>query len=293
MFTGREFDKDTGLYYYRARYYNPEIGRFLQTDPIGYGDGMNMYRYCGNNPISFLDPWGLAHDPYKLPKNYGSPIPIKVAFYDGGHVGGTSLSGGDQLKEAADDFVYEKDGLTYYLNFDMNVSSPDTFIAGILVSLMNLGYKVTDVFFFDHCTTDTNGDFALEFGKEVWGPVKMQAFALWINRRYPGALPSDCTLNFRHCNVASDLEYLKDLASWFNRNVTGCSGTVDDLSPAVYDPSFELPGADYKFSGDLWKATPKGKTSTIWSQYVPVGWTMDPFPWYDPTLIPNPKPNPY
>jgi RHS repeat-associated protein len=60
MFTGREFDKDTGLYYYRARYYNPEIGRFLQTDPIGYGDGMNWYAYCKNNPIGYIDPSGLC-----------------------------------------------------------------------------------------------------------------------------------------------------------------------------------------------------------------------------------------
>jgi len=47
---GRRFDTDTGLYYYRARYYNPYIGRFLQTDPIGYGGGVNLYRYCRNNP---------------------------------------------------------------------------------------------------------------------------------------------------------------------------------------------------------------------------------------------------
>jgi len=59
MFTGREYDKETGLYYYRARYYNPQIGRFLQTDPIGYGDGMNVYRYCGNNSVNRADPTGL------------------------------------------------------------------------------------------------------------------------------------------------------------------------------------------------------------------------------------------
>jgi len=57
-FTGRQFDIETGLYYYRARYYNPYIGRFLQTDPIGYGDGMNWYVYCKNNPLRFLDPSG-------------------------------------------------------------------------------------------------------------------------------------------------------------------------------------------------------------------------------------------
>ncbi len=59
MFTGREFDKDTGLYYYRARYYNPEIGRFLQIDPIGYANGINWYMYCGNNPLIYVDPFGL------------------------------------------------------------------------------------------------------------------------------------------------------------------------------------------------------------------------------------------
>ncbi len=60
MFTGREFDKETGLYYYRARYYNPQIGRFLQTDPIAYGDGMNLYRYCHNNALTWVDPLGLS-----------------------------------------------------------------------------------------------------------------------------------------------------------------------------------------------------------------------------------------
>jgi RHS repeat-associated protein len=59
MFTGREYEPETGLYYYRARFYKPSIGRFLQTDPIRYTAGLNLYTYCGNNPLNWMDPWGL------------------------------------------------------------------------------------------------------------------------------------------------------------------------------------------------------------------------------------------
>ncbi len=52
QYTGRENDA-TGLYFHRARYYNPSFQRFISEDPIGMGGGINLYAYVGNNPISF------------------------------------------------------------------------------------------------------------------------------------------------------------------------------------------------------------------------------------------------
>jgi RHS repeat-associated protein len=59
MFTARRWDYSANLYYYRFRDYQPDLGRFCQPDPLGYIDGMNLYAYCGNNPLNWLDPWGL------------------------------------------------------------------------------------------------------------------------------------------------------------------------------------------------------------------------------------------
>jgi len=56
-YCGEYFDKETGNIYLRARYYDPVLGRFTQEDPIG--DGLNWYTYCNNNPIIFIDPFGL------------------------------------------------------------------------------------------------------------------------------------------------------------------------------------------------------------------------------------------
>ena len=58
-FTAREFDPETGFYYYRARYYEPSIGSFITEDPLEFEAGPNFYRYVLNNPINWVDPFGL------------------------------------------------------------------------------------------------------------------------------------------------------------------------------------------------------------------------------------------
>jgi RHS repeat-associated protein len=61
-YTGREFDTETNLYYYRARYYDSTAGRLLSEDPMGFRAGINFYRYVGNNPLLWRDPDGRGPD---------------------------------------------------------------------------------------------------------------------------------------------------------------------------------------------------------------------------------------
>jgi RHS repeat-associated protein len=61
-YTGREIDEETDLNFYRARYYDSSIGRFITQDPIGFNAGdTNLYRYVNNNPINLIDPLGLGN----------------------------------------------------------------------------------------------------------------------------------------------------------------------------------------------------------------------------------------
>jgi len=62
LYAGYWFDHETGLYQVRARYYDPGLSRFVNRDPIGYNGGMNLYAYCGDNPINATDPMGTDFD---------------------------------------------------------------------------------------------------------------------------------------------------------------------------------------------------------------------------------------
>jgi len=61
QYTGREFDQETGFYFYRARYFDQSVGRFISGDPVGFrGQDINLYRYVKNQPTGFVDPSGLV-----------------------------------------------------------------------------------------------------------------------------------------------------------------------------------------------------------------------------------------
>jgi RHS repeat-associated protein len=99
QYTGREFDTETNLYFYRARYYDPQTGRFLNEDPAGFAAGTDFYAYVSNNSTNLVDPTGLLQvcsRPAHLPLAYAwakltlQPVPCHVflRLTDGHTLGG-------------------------------------------------------------------------------------------------------------------------------------------------------------------------------------------------------------
>ncbi|MDA9529572.1 hypothetical protein ACM42_14310 [Bradyrhizobium sp. CCBAU 25338] len=101
-YTGARIDAETGgLYDFRARIYSPALGRFLQTDPLGSAGGSNLYAYVGNDPLNWVDPYGLvAEDPQAdaggAGQGNGNQPPVAAAA---GGAGGGDDGGDDWLRK--------------------------------------------------------------------------------------------------------------------------------------------------------------------------------------------------
>jgi len=118
-FQGQRYDAETGLYYMKMRYYDPKTGRFLQPDPIGYGDGLNLYRFVGNNPNSFTDPMGLAADGSLLGSDTGMGIGGGGGYSIERRYGAPGLEGGLKIVDSDNDGEWGNEILNNRNYFDV------------------------------------------------------------------------------------------------------------------------------------------------------------------------------
>ena len=106
LFQGRSYDPISGLYYYRARYYHPELGRFIQADPMGYEDSMNTYQAFNQNPVNYTDPMGKQN--------------IRIEFDDGTYL--DTGTGWGKYK-GSNDFDTNKIDLSNYFENETKIGS--------------------------------------------------------------------------------------------------------------------------------------------------------------------------
>lgn len=118
-YTGREQDS-SGLYYYRARYYDPETRRFVTEDPIGFDGGINFYAYSGNNPITSNDPSG------KLCFNCATAVIGLVSGGVGNAFGQVARNGGFS------NFSVAEFGIAAGVGFVAGAVAPTTLLSAVL-----------------------------------------------------------------------------------------------------------------------------------------------------------------
>jgi RHS repeat-associated protein len=140
-----------GLYYMRARYYDPSVGRFISEDPSGFGGGdVNLYAYCGNNPVLLIDPeglWGVFGGISFRVTAPGASVEAGGRLLVGtegdgiraclsGNVSGTMLGGGAAAGRGLEGGFFTHDVSDFMNSSSINVDSP---IGGVSISFNSNG----------------------------------------------------------------------------------------------------------------------------------------------------------
>jgi len=111
VYAGQYYDAETGLHYNYHRYYDPILGRYLRADPIGLAGGINPYTYVQNNPVNFIDPYGLDW-------SSGAALSVSKVAAGGGVYGINSQSFSNGRQEVWHDYSGMGDGLDLGASFE-------------------------------------------------------------------------------------------------------------------------------------------------------------------------------
>jgi RHS repeat-associated protein len=169
MFTGQRLDEETGLYYYRARYYDPLKGRFLERDPVGPADNVNLYEYVSDNPVNAADPTGRCR---REPCRDGN---LQVAWYIS-PVEEISYGGVDRVKRLAKELA-------------------ESHVAGILRWKLNKDCSNR------YCSAIHAPGFSTDCGSYVKECVSIVAYTTWKDSTVFGYLPDTIAAKYQVITV--------------------------------------------------------------------------------------------
>jgi RHS repeat-associated protein len=192
-YTGREYDSETGLYYYRARYYDTKVGRFISKDPIGFlGGDFNLSRYVWNSPTNLIDPLGLMGIAVDFGGSYatgwGGDVNPDAAIAQGGSAGtgfylGVRNNGGAEIGGFTYQATMTNSGVTpgaaigAGANFTIYFANAENFFPGKLKYTSYVIGPFSMTFSQDPCTGKLRGVTGSLLGKGLGWLINSQGYS--------------------------------------------------------------------------------------------------------------------
>ena len=180
LFAGYRYDAETGLYHTDYRAYDPETGRWMQLDPLGYADSMSLHEYCISNPTMYIDPLGTSMAAYSYYHHLGSQNKADAVAQKAAEVAGTMVMVPFAIKEQIDglgggicEFLDDPKG-----NIDAILDSASQLVEKGIERNVKIYVKVKE----SNKPIRTFVSEEIKWGKDFWGPVGTRVLEGYCNK---------------------------------------------------------------------------------------------------------------